>query len=140
MNKINRTNWPAGPWDDEPDTLEFIDDFTGMECEIKRNFMGSLCGYVGIAPEHPYYGKTYSDPLLKKLDMHDGLTCSRRLNNKFWIELNCGHHGDLHPSQASMPTAPKNVTYKDIAYVKRELEHLAFNLHLAQLEHDHSLR
>lgn len=59
---IPKSEWGPGPWQDEPDKLEWIDDETGYQCLIKRNpFTGALCGYVGLSEGHPYYGKKYSD-------------------------------------------------------------------------------
>ena len=40
-----------------------IERFTshGLECAIRKNNLGALCGYVAVAPEHPLYGMHYSD-------------------------------------------------------------------------------
>jgi hypothetical protein len=55
------TEYPAGPWDNEPDKAQWIDEATGLDCLIVRNKMGSLCGYVGVASDHPWHGKAYSE-------------------------------------------------------------------------------
>src|SRR4051812_43956542 len=52
--------FPAGPWIDEPDKAQWIDDATGLDCLIVRNRTGALCGYVGVPPEHPWHGVSYS--------------------------------------------------------------------------------
>lgn len=61
------TKWaadmPVGPWTSEPDKVQWIDDATGLDCLIVRGPMGALCGYVGIAPDHPWHGKSYSSCL-----------------------------------------------------------------------------
>lgn len=54
---IDRTGWPSGPWDDEPDRVEWRDEATGLPCLALRNDMfGSWCGYVAVPPGHPVHG------------------------------------------------------------------------------------
>lgn len=67
--EIDRTGWPPGPWDSEPDEMEWVDEKTGYACMIRRNQMGSLCGYVEVPKKHPYYGFYYSsaDPRIRSL-------------------------------------------------------------------------
>lgn len=50
-----------GPWNDEPDKVQWIDPATGYDCLIVRNHFGALCGYVGVPPEHPWFGTDYSN-------------------------------------------------------------------------------
>ena len=57
---IDKTGWGDGPWNDEPDKIQGIDEATGMDCLIVRGPMGALCGYVGVPPEHPWHGIPYS--------------------------------------------------------------------------------
>lgn len=52
---------PAGPWDAEPDKVQWIDEETGLDCLIVRNRLGALCGYVGVGPDHPYHGIEYNE-------------------------------------------------------------------------------
>jgi hypothetical protein len=49
-----------GPWDDEPDKVQWIDTATGLDCLAVRQSLGAWCGYVGLPPEHPWHGKGYS--------------------------------------------------------------------------------
>lgn len=49
----------SGPWDTEPDKAQWIDEATGLDCLIVRGPVGALCGYVGVAPTHPWHGKDY---------------------------------------------------------------------------------
>lgn len=51
---------PEGPWTDEPDKAQWIDEATGLDCLIVRNGMGTLCGYVGVDEDHPFFGVGYS--------------------------------------------------------------------------------
>lgn len=59
--------WGPGPWDTEPDELEWRDERTGLQCELWRNpHYGFLCGYVGVPPGHALFGWHYDDDI--KLD------------------------------------------------------------------------
>lgn len=54
---IDRTGWSSGPWDDEPDRIDWVDDRTGYPLLMKRNDpFGFWCGYVGLPPGHPWHG------------------------------------------------------------------------------------
>jgi hypothetical protein len=67
--KIDRTNWPPGPWDNEPDRIEF--EHAGFPCLITRQALGHLCGYVAVPPGHKAHGRDY-DAL--DVSVHGGLT------------------------------------------------------------------
>lgn len=54
-----RKTWGPGPWDEEPDRVEWRDPLTGLPCLIVRGPVGALCGYVGVYPGHPFYGQEY---------------------------------------------------------------------------------
>jgi hypothetical protein len=51
----------SGPWDTEPDTLDF--EAEGLPCAMRRNHHRVWCGYVGIGPEHPLFGLPTNHPL-----------------------------------------------------------------------------
>lgn len=57
---IDKSAWPRGEWDAEPDKVQWQDEATGLPCLIVRNSGGALCGYVGLSEGHPLYGKSYS--------------------------------------------------------------------------------
>jgi hypothetical protein len=65
MNEPNeKSRWGPGPWQDEPDRLDWNDERTGLACRIIRNMpLGNLCGYVGVPPSHPYFGWNYDDDI-----------------------------------------------------------------------------
>jgi hypothetical protein len=88
---MDKTDWGDGPWNDEPDKLQWIDDATGLDCLIVRNRLGALCGYVGVPSKHPWHGIGYSSSPSGKDDdlyaddcpevvvsVHGGLTYSDR--------------------------------------------------------------
>lgn len=62
MAEIDRENWPSGPWDDEPDELEWRDPSTQLICHAARNLLGAWCGYVGVNEDHPFTAWTTTKP------------------------------------------------------------------------------
>jgi hypothetical protein len=65
--------WGPGPWDDEPDELEWRDARTGLRCKLRRNsHMGILCGYVGVPPGHSLFGWDYHDDIKLKPEFMQG--------------------------------------------------------------------
>ena len=58
---VDKATWPRGPWNDEPDKTQWVDEATGLDCLAVRGPSGSWCGYVGLSPEHPWHGLEYSD-------------------------------------------------------------------------------
>lgn len=64
LRVIDKTQWNRGPWDDEPDQKNYI-TASGLSASILRaEHSGSLCGYVGVPPSHPWFGKEYSDAVI----------------------------------------------------------------------------
>ena len=70
-NIIDRTDWPSGEWDSEPDRATWVNETTGARCTMRRGPLGSWCGYVGINGNHPCAGQKYDE-----IDayVHGGLT------------------------------------------------------------------
>jgi hypothetical protein len=146
---VDRKDWGPGPWDNEPDKIQWPDEATGLPCLIKRNpFMGNLCGYVGVSPDHPWYGKSYDDV---EVDVHCGLTyaesCSEgppaesichvtepgEPDHVWWFGFDCGHAFDLWPGIAAMRANLKlplsmHGTYRDWRYVEQQVGSLAEQL------------
>lgn len=56
----DKTGWGDGPWVSEFDKAQWVDEATGLDCLIVRGPVGALCGYVGVPPEHPWHGISYS--------------------------------------------------------------------------------
>lgn len=140
---IQKEFWGKGPWNNESDRYEWIDDVTGYPCLAKRNVLiGSWCGYVGVYQGHKLHGKTYSEIEEEEYEMeiHGGLTyseessddfengvCSKLDNNNtiWWLGFDCAHYNDIVPSLTY--NTPK-ATYKDLDFVKAECEKLAKQL------------
>lgn len=130
-HKVDRSGWPPGPWDSEPDREEWRSH--GMPCLVVRNDLGGLCGYVGVPPGHPHHGKGYDDV---PADVHGGLTYSEKCaghichvaqpgepDDVWWLGFDCVHLGDARPSGHSVRLG--NETYKTMAYVRAQTERLA---------------
>lgn len=122
---IDKRDWARGPWDDEPDKVQWRDEDTGMTCLIVRGPRGALCGYVGVPVGHPWHGKEDDDCGLYQPkpegyeedwypDVHGGLTyaasCGHGSNPAkgichvpgpgepdviWWLGFDCAHAGDL---------------------------------------------
>jgi hypothetical protein len=106
QHQVDRSGWPAGPWDGEPDRWE--DRHLGFPVLAIRNDRGAWCGYVGIPPGHPWHSGNYQEP---ELECHGGLTYAGLCNGVIchvpregepaevlWLGFDCGHAGDLAPT------------------------------------------
>jgi hypothetical protein len=70
---IDKSTWGDGPWQTEPDELEWNDERTGLKCHIKRHpYYGHLCGYVGVPPGHVLYGWDYDDHVKMRAEFLQG--------------------------------------------------------------------
>lgn len=56
----DKAGWNAGPWVNEPDKRQWLDEPSGLPCLIVRGPHGGLCGYVGVSTDHPFHGLSYS--------------------------------------------------------------------------------
>ena len=170
---MDKSDWPDGPWTDEPDKAEWTDEATGLPCLIVRGPMGALCGYVGVGKDHPLHGAGYSDnvnvpqeeferpignigsvvtlisavnadqetgtmPLNCVIKAHWGLNyaseCVGRIchaggEKVWWFGFDCGHCDDVTPSSLKRYPSFHGQVYRDVAYVKAEVELVAGQLH-----------
>ena len=141
MIGMPKSEWGPGPWQDEPDRHEWR--YRGLPCIARRNMgYGTWCGYVGVPPGHPWFGKGDVDA-----DAHGGITyagscddnpevCHVPLpgepDNVWWLGFDCGHGGiDVFPAMKALgitsvmsgQLGPE--TYKTLEYVQRQCEQLA---------------
>lgn len=146
---LDRTGWASGPWDNEPDRLQWV-THVGYHGLIVRNQQGSLCGYLGVPPGHQWHGKRYDEIAAS---VHGGLTyagkCAYRIchipapgetDDVWWVGFDCAHFQDISPGldatmrkvwemagKGERPPRPDLgfVSYKDLNYVISEVENLA---------------
>ena len=135
--QLDRSDWPVGPWDDEPeDRIEWR--HLGYPCLMRRNDSGAWCGYVGVPPGHPHHGQ--DDIYEGALNVHGGVTyaspCQGEIchvpqpgepHDVFWIGFDCLHAGDEAPYNGALRTLYK-AEYRTRDYVKAEVESLAQQL------------
>jgi hypothetical protein len=121
---VDRTNWPAGPWDDEPDELTWRDETTGLFCALRRAPYGNLCGYVIVGEGHPWHG-LHSDAIGALV--HGGVTFSEDFGEGAWaVGFDCAHLGDVVPAMAAYGWARLGRdAYRDVAYVREQCHLLA---------------
>lgn len=122
--KIDKSNWPDGPWKNEPDRVEFKHE--GFDCLIQRVPHGNLCGYVAMPPGHPWHGKHYDD--LEGIEVHGGLTFSEECgggfggavchvpspgepDNVWWLGFDMAHAWDYAPN-AHFCNNPEMIAYR----------------------------
>ncbi len=123
--QIDKSNYPRGVWDDEPDKITWIDSASKLNCMILRNSGGALCGYVGVPESNQYFGSSYNDV---PVSVHGGLTYAD-LDDKevtWQLGFDCAHFCDYSPGRDIGRSEPK--AYKDIEYVKNEVTQLAAQL------------
>jgi hypothetical protein len=127
----DRSKWPRGPWDAEPDKLQWRTE-AGLPGLIVRGPMGNLCGYVGVVEGHPCFGRDYCrdyergadgetdyekplpNPVID-LQVHGGITygaaCAGHIchvpepgesDHVWWLGFDAGHSGDFSPGMASL--------------------------------------
>lgn len=142
--KIDRSKWPAGPWDGEPDRVEWR-TAAGLPALITRTTLGHLCGYVAVPPGHRAYGTTDDwDGLASSLHVHGGVTygakCSGHIchvpepgepDDVWWIGFDMAHSGDLCPYMLEHGGGYGGAfgdRYRTVDYVREQCEQLAAQL------------
>lgn len=140
---VDRTGWTAGPWDGEPDRVEWR--HAGVACLIVRSVStGALCGYVGVPPAHPWHGLPFD---VVEASTHGGLSYSEKCSppichvpapgepdDVWWLGFDCGHAEDVSPGllvdSPHMNEIRKLMggTYKSVEYVRAEVNRLAEQL------------
>lgn len=144
-NVHDRSSWPSGPWDNEPDKTQWPDPETGLACLAVRNgSSGAWCGYVGVPEGHPFHGKDYDDIYNADHDIkvHGGLTFAGpchpsdtpgrgichipgegESDNVWWLGFDCAHYRDTIPSMLGL--FQNEGIYRTLAYVKSQCASLA---------------
>lgn len=139
---IEKSGWGPGPWQDEPDRVEWRTD-CGLPGLITRNpLQGNLCGYVAVPPGHPLHGREADG---SGLDAHGSVNYSGPCrghvchvpapgepDDVWWFGFDCAHPFDYAPAlEARFGVAwPKALRplYRDVPYVREQVEQLAAQL------------
>ena len=145
---VDKSEWGDGPWQDEPDKVQWKDEATGLPCLAKRHGRaGHWCGYVGVPEGHPAFGKDYDDVRVATddgwPDAHGGLTYAAHCqegdeaeaichipdpgepDHVWWLGFDCAHSGDLSPGLESRFKSSLPSVYRDMLYVTVQCERLA---------------
>lgn len=143
---IDKSTWGDGPWQNEPDKVQYPDPETGMPCLIVRGPQGALCGYVGVPEGHPYYKKDGYD---HDVNVHGGITFTGLCrpgadeshgichapglgepDNVWWLGFDCAHAWDIAPGMDAKYRLPRSHedVYRTINYVKAQIASLAKQL------------
>jgi hypothetical protein len=135
-----------GPWQDEPSKVQWVDAATGLPCLIVRGPLGSLCGYVGVFPNHPLHQVDYNDGV--DLEVHGGITFSDKCqpttdhskgvrhipepgtsDDVWWFGFDCAHCFDIVPGMIEFSLRERDRgEYRDVRYVASEVRKLAAQL------------
>lgn len=120
----DKSDWEDGPWQDEPDKIQWTDEATGLPCLAVRNecgaWCGAWCGYVGVTEEHPWYRANPSD-ITHSVGVHGGLNFADFCQNTgdesrgvchipgpgepdhvYWLGFDCGHAWDKKPGNDAL--------------------------------------
>jgi len=149
----DKTGWPSGPWEDEPDKVHWVDPATDLDCLLHRGPMGVWCGYVAVTEGHPLFEVSPSG--LPDLDVHGGITYANfcqegddpavgichvpfpgRPDRVWWIGFDCGHAYDRMPALEAREMQlvglekvsalfVEGTVYRDRAYAQAEVVRLA---------------
>jgi hypothetical protein len=152
---IDKSGWPRGEWDHEPDKVQWIDEATGLDClAVRQPRLGHWCGYVGLPPGHGCHGEdegtvcVAGDGGPDHPDVHGGLTyasaCQEgddessgichvpapgRPADVWWLGFDCAHSGDFSPGAFRVDGSPyDHGTYCDLGYVRWQVKRLAGQL------------
>ncbi len=140
-----------GPWQDEPNKVQWVDAATQLPCLIVRGPLGALCGYAGVAPGHPLHGVDYSAAEVD-LQVHGGITFADRCqpttdhskgichipepgtsDDVWWFGFDCAHYWDVVPGMIDLrlglglPELERG-EYRDVSYVAMQVRMLASQL------------
>lgn len=118
---VDKDGWGEGPWQQEPDKVQWPDEVTGLPCLAVRNeVLGHWCGYVGVARDHPLYRAKRTARRVEKLSVHGGVTFAAACDTSgdesrwvchvpdpgepdhvWWFGFHCGEIYDLSPGHVA---------------------------------------
>lgn len=140
-----------GPWQQEPDKVQWVDEATGLPCLVVRAQDGHLCGYVGVDSEHPAHRLVWSEADLpfdsaavnysgpcEEGDEEYGVChvpAPGESGDVWWFGFDCMHSWDVVPAvlaltiEIGVPDYPDpRSTYKTVEWVQQKCGELAAEL------------
>lgn len=152
---LDHSAWGTGPWDDEPDYVQWRDVDTGLACLAHRPpYLSVWCGYVGVDETHPLFGLAPGE--LPALPAHGGVNYTCECDDTcpdmqgvchapepgeperiWWLGFDCGHGGcDESPVlRVGLPYLSLGGTYRTLHYVSCVCHELACALADYSKEH-----
>jgi hypothetical protein len=133
---LDKSTWLPGPWVDEYDRYEWVDEGTRLPCLVLRNpEVGNLCGYVGVPPGHKAWGQAY----IPRIRVHGGLTYSDHGDDVRAVEgyadywyfgYDCAHIDDkfAFATPVRMISVLMQGEYRDAEYCMAQCRRLASQL------------
>ena len=95
-----RSAWGPGPWQEEPDFVEWRADGSPYPLLILRGTFGALCGYVGVPPAHTLHGRLLPlDDFSWSSPSGELLQATGEPPEHWWLGFDCGHHHHLSPGR-----------------------------------------
>lgn len=117
---IDKSDWGDGPWQNEPDKIQWTDEKTGLPCLAVRSDSGAWCGYVGVTEGHPWYNANPFEIDLPQ-GVHGGLSGATfcqdtgdesqgvchtpgpgEPDHVYWLGFDCGHIWDKKPGNDAL--------------------------------------
>ena len=136
---VDKSSWGPGPWQQEPDRIEWRGKRPLPLFDSTRRIWGSmwLCRGTGKPPWYMMYynevpaevhgGLTYGD--MCRPESHICHTKTKDDFEPYWLGFDTGHFGDLCPGANATYAHLGGGTlfpgrYRDVGYVKAEIENL----------------
>lgn len=138
---LDKTDWPEGPWKEEPDLKGWLDGATSLPCFIRRSeFEGYFCGYIGIPKNHPLHSISYNE-INKLINFKCKLNFSSLFGDKFyenphssclsndlwWVGFSCDSYKDFSPLKYTF-SEPDISAYKDVKFLEKQCAEIAAKL------------
>lgn len=105
---------------------------SGLRAVVVMGHSGCRCGYVGVAKDHPLFGRHYNDMADPYPDVHGGLTFSDGIpdypveSDLWWFGYDCAHLWDA-PSTQYLEVHPDAHGFIEMGAIHRSLNYCISN-------------
>ena len=124
MSAIDKSTWGPGPWQDEPDRVEW--EYAGFRCLVKRHpRFGNFCGYIALPAQHPWRTENSAPRCHGGITFNGGPLEENDVN--YWVGFDAAHLDDFSPGSAARGgyTIREHETYRTLDYMKQGCVELA---------------